>query len=526
MKPMRLAQSRPWMRLARRTLSCHCIFTLAANQSASILPVATSFSLLSQTRFNTRRFSSSSPYPASTQTDEEIRMTEDAKSIIDSAIDAVDPISAVKKSLAVVDGSKLRAKNSNGIHDYDLGKYDRVIIIAFGKASSAMSTAVLDRLNEVSEDMPISGLVIVKDGHATAFEKERLQKYNIHIREASHPVPDQRSVDASEEALQIVKSGANSERKLVIACISGGGSALFCAPSEGLTLDDIQATNTALLQSGWNIQDMNVVRKRLDKGKGGRLAEAAYPGDVLSLILSDVLGDPLDLIASGPTVCDTSNWTDAWNLVKTLPRNTLPQRVETLLRKGADGELQDSPPETHPVFKQCQHILVGNNALAVSAAATRAEALGYHPIVLGTQLEGEATEVARFLVSLAQHARHGPEAYSLVSKFPVALIVGGETTVSLPADCSGKGGRNQELALQASLLMKNACIRQVVIASVGTDGSDGPTDAAGAIVDGSTIERLPGPASESLRKHDAYNYLSQLDANGSSPLLKVSKACL
>lgn len=522
-KSMRLTQTRStvWMRLARRTLSYQCILTLARH-SATTLPLVASFSLNTsqRIRIDSRRFSSINLDP-SIQTYQELQMTKDSRKIVESAIEAVDPVSAVKESLTVVDGSKLRAKGASGTRDFDLRKYDRVIVIAFGKASSAMSTAVLDRLEQVSRDIAISGLVIVKDGHATAAEQERLSSRNIHIREASHPVPDQRSVDASEEVLQLVRSGAESERKLVIACISGGGSALFCAPSEDLTLADLQATNTALLQSGWSIQDMNVVRKRLDKGKGGRLAEAAYPGDVLSLILSDVLGDPLDLIASGPTVCDTSNWMDAWNLVKTLPENALPPIVESLLQRGVDGKVKDSPPEDHPVFKQCENILVGNNALAVNAAATKAKALGYNPIVLGTQFEGEAIEVARFLVSLAQHARYGPEADSLVSTFPVALILGGETTVSLPPNCSGKGGRNQELALQACLLMRNLSIRNVVLASVGTDGTDGPTDAAGAIVDGSTIGRLQGSALESLRKHDAYTYLSQIDMNGSSPLLKV-----
>lgn len=507
------------MRLARRTLSYQCILTLMHQTSL----VAHSFRLQSPKRIlalSSRRFSSSSSFEdPSIQSDHERRMTHDIRTIIDAAIDAVSPVSAVQNSLTVVDRNKLQVKGTN--RDYDLAKkYDQVIVIAFGKASSAMATAVLDQLEHVQiKDLAISGLVIVKDGHATVAEQERLKQGNIQIREASHPVPDQRSVDASEEILQLVQGG--SERTLVITCISGGGSALFCAPSDDLTLEDLQVTNQVLLQSGWNIQDINVVRKRLDKGKGGRLAEAAYPGDVLSLILSDVLGDPLDLIASGPTVCDTSHWRDAWDLVQTLPPNALPPRVERLLRKGAEGNIKDSPSEQHPIFQQCENILVGNNALAVDAAAIKAKDLGYHPIVLGTQFEGEATEVARFLVSLAQHARHGPEASSFVSTFPVALILGGETTVSLPPDCSGKGGRNQELALQAALLMKKSSIRNVVLASVGTDGTDGPTDAAGTIVDGSTIARLEGSAVESLRKHDAYTYLSQLDTNGSSPLLKV-----
>ena len=263
------------MRLARHTLSYQCILTLA-HHFTTTLPIVASFGLKSQNTINSRRFSSHNLDP-SIQTHHELKMTEDVKTIIASAIDG-----AVKKSLTVVHGSKLCTKGASGTCDYDLNNYDRVIVIAFGKASSAMATAVLDRLDEVSRDIAISGLVIVKDGHATAAEQERLKSCNIQLREASHPVPDQRSVDAYEEILRRVQSG--TERTLVITCISGGGSALFCAPSDDLTLEDLQATNTALLQSGWNIQDMNVIRKRLDKGKGGRLAEAAYPGDVLSLI--------------------------------------------------------------------------------------------------------------------------------------------------------------------------------------------------------------------------------------------------
>ncbi|GAX10270.1 hypothetical protein FisN_3Lh472 [Fistulifera solaris] len=404
----------------------------------------------------------------------EIQMTHDIKTIIHAGIDAVSPVTAVQNHLTVTQGTILRV----GMRDYNVQEYDQIILVAFGKASSAMATAVLDRLEEIDKEClpPLSGVVIVKDGHATRQEQVRLSARRIRVREASHPVPDQRSVDASNEILQLVQQQIG--RTLLITCISGGGSALFCAPSHNLTLEDLQATNTALLQSGWNIQDMNVLRKRLDQGKGGRLAAAAYPGDVLSLILSDVLGDPLDLIASGPTVCDTSKWRDAWKLVQTLPPQTLPPRVERLLQKGVDGVIEDSPSEDHPVFQQCENILVGNNALAVDAAAKQAEVLGYYPIVLGTRFEGEATQVARFLVSMTQHAREGPDTNSFVTHFPVALILGGETTVSLPPNCMGKGGRNQELALQAAVLLQQFSLRNVVLASVGTDGTDGPTDAA------------------------------------------------
>jgi glycerate 2-kinase len=315
----------------------------------------------------------------------------------------------------------------------------------------------------------------------------------------------------------------------VVACISGGGSALFCAPHPSLSLADLQATSTALLQSGWSIQDMNVVRKRLEQGKGGRLAQAAFPGHVMSLILSDVLGDPLDLIASGPTVPDTSTWQDAMRLVQQgLPENALPDAVYQLLQDGVENKIPDSPSADDAGFSKCTNCLVGNNAVAVTAAAKKAQELGYHPVVLGTQLEGEASQVARVYIGLAQHlqqqatdTRTGDNNMYAMAKLPAALIAGGETTVSIPKDSTGKGGRNQELALAAAVAMKTSKLRQVVLASVGTDGTDGPTDAAGAVVDGGTVDRLTGSAGEALQRHNAYPYLAQTDADGWSPLVKT-----
>jgi len=214
--------------------------------------------------------------------------------------------------------------------------------------------------------------------------------------------------------------------------------------------------------------------------------------------------------------------------VQRLPEGALPDPVMKLLKDGKDGLAEDSPSEDHPVFQNkacCFNCLVGNNALAVTAAAKRADALGYNPIILGTQIEGEASVVARVLVGMAQHLRQGSSTYSLTQRYPVALIAGGETTVTMAANCQGKGGRNQELALAAAIALETLRLRQVVIASVGTDGSDGPTDAAGAIVDGATVDRLPGIALEALKGHDAYPYLKQADESGLSPLIKV-RSCI
>lgn len=478
------------------------------------------------------------------KTPEESKMTNDSLDIVNKAIQAIDPIFAIQQNLHHVSEDRFQiglppstTTNPGAVNDsnghrpnemamIELGKYDKIVLVAFGKASSAMATAVLDRLLESSELPELSGLVIAKDGHATEQEISKLKSHHIRVMEASHPVPDERSVQAAEDLLDLVRTSA-SDRTLVIACISGGGSALFCAPHPKLTMKDLQDCNTALLQSGWNIQEMNVVRKRLESGKGGRLAAAAFPGQIVSLILSDVLGDPLDLIASGPTVPDTSTWQDAWELVnQSLPEETtLPDSVMQLLQDGKNGKITDSPAADHPVFENSCNLVVGNNALAVSAAAEHARALGYHPVVLGTQLQGEACQVAQVLVSLAQHLRQESRMpYPMAYKFPIALVAGGETTVSIPSQSEGKGGRNQELALAAAISLNKAQLRQIVLTSVGTDGNDGPTDAAGAVVDGGTIERLNGEgksATEALQMHNAYPYLEQEDKTGHSPLIKI-----
>lgn len=466
-------------------------------------------------------------------------MRRDCRDILRSAIAAVDPRAAVQRHVVVPENSNGDVSITIGGRQYYPKDYDTILLVGFGKASSAMAAAVVEQLQQASCADRVRGIILVKNDHATPAEERLLQEHHVVLRPAGHPVPDQRSVEASEELLALV-SGSQEEaaegethpssrsRRLVICCISGGGSALFCAPRPPLSLQDLQTTNQVLLQSGWPITDMNVVRKKLEKGKGGRLAQAVMQhnsqNDLVSLILSDVLGDPLDLIASGPTVPDQSTYRDAWALVtRRLPetlRNTLPEAVMDVLRRGNEGTLEDSPQVPDSLLEQCHNVLIGNNEAAVMAAADKAKEKGYHPVVLGTQMVGEASHVARTLVNIAQHVRCGPGQYSLAHP-PAALICGGETTVVLPADCTGKGGRNQEMALVAAQSMKEMGLRQVVFSSIGTDGTDGPTDAAGAIVDGTTVDRLPGNAVQAIQDHDAYTYLSQTDADGLSPLIKT-----
>jgi glycerate-2-kinase len=457
----------------------------------------------------------------------EQEMTNDALKIVEEAIAAVDPYKAVKSHFQVQgDGSVLKI----GDDQLKLSDYNELILVAFGKASSAMATAVIEQLQQDDDSLRLpacTGVVICKDDHATDKEEEILSKFGVKVQMASHPVPDERSAQGANNLLSLVESHASPET-LVVCCISGGGSALFCKPQSPLTLEELQDVNSILLASGMGIQEMNVVRKRLEEGKGGRLAARCHPSQLVTLVLSDVLGDPLDMIASGPTVPDTSTWEDAWKIVQQYElEDKLPSQVVQLLEQGRDGKVPDSPSSNHPVFETCKTVLVGNNAMAVEAAAKQAVKLGYNTVILGTQIEGEAKEIAHFYTGMAlylqQQDRSSKKAYDVVPSLPAALIAGGETTVSLTPD-SGKGGRNQELALSAALQLESLQLRNVVLASIGTDGTDGPTDAAGAVVDATTVSDDVSLARKALIKHNAYPYLEQLgetQKDSPSPLIKT-----
>ena len=472
-------------------------------------------------------------------TDNEIKMTKDALAIAHAAIKAVDPNVAVRDRLFVQsDGCqfKLIARADRELV-YDLSQYDNIKIISFGKASSTMAIAVADVLSESCTNMScptLGGIVIIKDDHATDEEIQMLkEKYNIIVRSASHPVPDARSVAAANEILDLASSA--DSKTLILACISGGGSALFCSPTDPLTLEDLIAVNSRLLESGMPIEHVNVIRKRLEKGKGGRLAASAYPATVLTLVLSDIIGDPLDLIASGPTVPDDgSSWVDAWRLVieyglDTGEKHGLPLSVLDFLWRGNIGEFNDTPKSSHLAFSTMdkpvssnnqpqsfsETLLVGNNYAAVLAAAERSEALGYSPVIIGTRVDGEASCVARSYISMAEmlsrQRRHSTIRYSIAA-LPAAIIAGGETVVTLPTECNGKGGRNQELALSAAIKMQEMGLRDVVLASIGTDGTDGPTDAAGAVVYGGIVnEGTIHHAKEALKNHDVYTFLNTVE---------------
>ena len=313
-------------------------------------------------------------------------------------------------------------------------------------------------------------------------------------------MPDQAGVDATRAIVELLKG--TTRRDLVVCVISGGGSALLTLPAEGITLEDLQATTDALLRCGATINEINVVRKHLDRVKGGGLARLASPSAVITLVLSDVVGNPLDAIASGPTVADTSTFADAasvFDRYKLWPQ--LPQSVVERIRAARE----ETPKPGDPLFQNTQSVVVGSNLLACEAAAQAAAGDGFNTLILSTYVEGEAREAGRVLAGILREV----DASGHPLQRPCGIVAGGETTVTVRG--AGHGGRNQELALSAAFGVQG--LENVLLASIGTDGSDGPTDAAGAWVDGTTLERALAqgldPAA-ALAQNDSYTLFDQL----------------
>lgn len=390
---------------------------------------------------------------------------EAAREIIDAAIDAVRPEECIRRVFQSED-QVLRV----GDVRLDLGEVERMYVVGFGKASARMARAV----EEILGPRITKGVVITADGYKVPTEK-------IRVYEAGHPLPDRRGLSAASELLSLAAEAG--ERDLVIVLISGGGSALLPAPAEGISLEDLIVTNELLLRSGAVIQEINTVRKHLSRAKGGQLARLAQPARVVALILSDVVGDPLDSIASGPTVPDPTTFADAVGVLCCYGIwDQVPESVRVHLERGAAGEIPETPKPGDPCFARVLNLIVGSGRHAAEAALKKGEELGFRGLILTTTLEGEAREVGRVVAAMARELRR----YERPISPPALLVLAGETTVTVKG--RGKGGRNQELALSAALGIEG--LRDVVVASVGTDGRDGPTDAAGGIVDGNTAARI------------------------------------
>jgi glycerate 2-kinase len=364
----------------------------------------------------------------------------------------------------------------------------RLLVFGCGKAGGSMAATLERALGpRITE-----GLVVVKDGYMVTTER-------IVLREAGHPVPDARGQAATEEMVR--RANAAGADDLIVFLVSGGGSALTPAPVLPITLAEKQDTTRLLLGAGATINELNTVRKHLSLFKGGQFARAAAPATLVALILSDVIGDPLDVIASGPTAPDPTTFADALSvLARRGVGGQVPLPVRARLETGARGEIAETPKPGDPAFKRVTNVVIGNNATVVEAAAAEARRLGYRTEILTRELQGEAREVARQLVARAR------------GQVPhTCLIAGGETTVTVRG--RGRGGRCQEFVLAAALELSSE--DRLVVLAAGTDGSDGPTDAAGAIADATTItrgERGGRAARAALDDNDAYTFLSAADA--------------
>ena len=401
-----------------------------------------------------------------------------AKEIFRAAVDAANPYRGV-------------ARACDEIHLlFREGGFARLHVVGFGKASPAMALALEESLGGLIDD----GIIITKYGHTPSRKLERIRLF-----ESGHPIPDENGQEASRRLVNLVESA--DDRTLVISLISGGGSALLVSPLAGISLADKQVTTDLLLKAGADIHDLNTVRKHLSRVKGGRLAELIYPATSLSLILSDVVGDRLDVIASGPTAPDPTTYRDALDvLVKYNLAKTVPVSVAELLAKGQIGKVPETPKPGNPLFSNTTNMIIGSNRRALEAAQGKAEGLGFRTEVLSAEISGEARDVGRWLARKALVVKR-----SMGMQSPVCLISGGETTVTVKG--KGKGGRNMELALSFALEVEG--IAGITLLSAGTDGTDGPTDSAGAIVDGDTIlrARRGGINPElHLRDNDSYDF--------------------
>ena len=380
-----------------------------------------------------------------------------------------------------------------GTLSFNLSEFRRVLVIGGGKAAAGMALEI-----EKILDGWITGGSVNIPAYTKPWPKDKQIKFN----PASHPIPSDDGVRGVKNMLRLV--GQSSEEDLVICLISGGGSALMPLPSTRITLSDKQKTTNLLLKSGAKIDEINAVRKHLSDFKGGRLAEKLYPARVLSLIISDVVGDKPESIASGPTVPDDTTYADAYTILQERGLwRKVPGFVRKRIQEGKEGKLPETPKKSSRIFNRVHNVLVGTNKESCEAAAEVLEKRGYHSLILSTRLQGEAREVGKILAGICISIREN----QLPVAPPAALVAGGETTVTVRGN--GRGGRNQELVLSAAPSIRGK--PAILVSSIGTDGVDGPTDAAGAMADGDTIER-------SLRIH--MNPHSYLRENNSYPFFE------
>ena len=426
----------------------------------------------------------------------------DLETIFLAGVDRADPQKMITRALSLSE-EILRIEIPGKSLEYALRDYKKIIVLGAGKAAFPMAAA----LEEVLGERITRGTVVTKYGFSGKLNR-------IDILEAGHPIPDDASLRAAREIGELADEA--DESTLVIVLISGGGSALMASPADfgdvSLTLEDKQAATKLLLESGATINEINCIRKHCSGIKGGRLARKIHPASFVTLILSDVVGDNLNAIASGPTVGDSTTYQEALQIVRRYSlEKRLPSAVLSLLKKGAAGEVEETPEPGSPVFEKGTNVLLGTNFASLEACREKALQLGYNTLILSPRITGEAREAARFYFGLAR----GVQEHGLLGKIPFCLIAGGETTVTLKG--TGKGGRNQEMALAflEELRKEGAENTSLHFLAASTDGNDGPTDAAGAFASWEIFSRsLKAGLSSSrfLEENDSYTFFDKTGA--------------
>ena len=413
-----------------------------------------------------------------------------ARRLREAALAAVDPALAVARAVRIENGRLELAERI-----YELAGFSRIWLVGMGKASLAMSAALAELLGPRLS----GGLVVALEGHGGS-----PLGTNVQVLEASHPLPDERSLAAGLRIVAFLEGVSRDD--LVILALSGGASALVALPASELTLDELRVTTDVLLRSGATIDEVNSVRKHLDVLKGGGLARLARGATLVTLALSDVIGDEPSAIASGPSVPDPTTFADALEVIERhAVQAALPRSVLERLEQGRAGARPETPKPGDAAFERSVYAVVASNRLAAEAAADAARRLGFHSLVLTTRLAGEAREVAQVVAALAREVSER----GCPVRRPGCLVLGGETTVHVRGN--GLGGRNQEFALAAALALDG--VPDVLVSAFGTDGRDGPTDAAGAVAAGDSVRRgraLGLEAARHLADNDAHRFFAPL----------------
>ncbi len=403
-------------------------------------------------------------------------LKEHAEQIFKEGIKAVDPYEAVKRAV------ESRIENLGDIY-----------VIGAGKATAPMAKAIEDMFGEKIK----KGVIVVKYGF-----KERLRY--IEVIEAGHPVPDENGLKGAKKIIELLRSLKKDD--LLFSLISGGGSSLLPLPADGITLEEKRILTEALLKCGASIDEINTVRKHISLSKGGRLAKASYPAKVINLMLSDVVGDRIDMIASGPFVPDPTSFSDALEVLRKYDLlDKIPKTIIEYIKAGIEGKVPETPKPGDPVFQNVENIIVGSNLIALKACEKKAKELGYNTMILSSMIEGETRDIAKMHCAIAKQILKTGDPIPP----PCCIISGGETTVTVRG--KGKGGRNLEFCLACAIEI-DGLKRDMVILSAGTDGNDGDTDAAGAIVDPYTVKRgreKGMSAIDYLRNNDSYNFLKE-----------------